>query len=229
MEFYESLDEMVEKETERLQTLSNFPETGIILAVYEQGDGGNNKTSFMNKEVEELQIDIKGIINDRHRRISHLRTGREKTLYPKGVNIKESRHWFAVSPHDVKLCSQQMGVEITAEMLGANFLIGAKNGKVYPLSKIPVGTYMLIAPPNAIEVPKPPLATLIVYARQLPCIFTGNPIANFYEDKYLASKFVEKTKENRGIVGTVQFPVTKPAAIRSGYKVFFKFPKGIES
>ena len=229
MEFYDNLADMIKEERARLSSISDLPETGIILAVYEQGVRNNPKTSFMNRKVNQLEIDIQGIINDRHRRFFHERTGRERTLYPKGVSLKENRHWFAVSPYDAELCSQQIGVEITPEMLGANFLIGAEDDRSFSLSRIPRGTYLAIAPQNSLEMPKPPIATLVVYARQLPCIYTGNPLSEFYGRKELAGRFVEKTKENRGITGTIEYPVNEPAIIKPGFKVFFKFPKGIES
>ena len=229
MEFYDNLADMVKGEKARLSSISDLPETGVVLAVYEQGDNSNSKTSFMNRKVSQLEIDVQGIINDRHRRYSHERTGRERTLYPKGVSLRENRHWFAISPYDAELCSQQMGVEITPEMLGANFLIGAEDNRSFSLSKVPRGTYIVIAPSDSLEAPKPPIATLVVYAKQLPCVYTGNPISEFYGRRELAGRFVEKTKENRGIVGTIEYPVAEPAIIKPGLKVFFKFPKGIES
>ena len=212
---------MIQAESQRLHSLQDLPNQGTILALYKKNPGEPAV------QTDELKIDIQGIVGDSHCRPSHPRTGREKTLYPKNTFLRENRQWFAVSPLDVDLCTQQMGVTITPELLCTNLLIGANTP--YSLSKMPRGTYLLIAPPDATEAPKPPLCTLVIYAQQLPCIFTGNIIADTYQNPALAKKFIDHCKPHRGIVGSVEYPVTEPATIRPGYKVFFRFPTGVES
>ncbi len=226
MRFHKNLTEMIESEITKLKTLQAFPETGIILKIYRE-TGKQGEGYSVTKEVEELQLDIYGILADRHRRPHRPRTGREKTLYPKGSSLKENRNWFAVSPLDIERCTQQMNLKITPEMLGANFLIGAEDGRPYLLSQLPRGTYMLIAHPESIDPPKPPLATLVVHAQQSPCVVTGGAISAIYNQD-LTAKFIEETKPNRGIAGNIEYPVHEPATIRPGHKVFFKFPIGIE-
>jgi hypothetical protein len=129
-----------------------------------------------------------------------------------------------------------LGVCVTSELLGINILIEASDGRPYSLANIPRGAYLIVGDENAQECPRTPIAVFEVYGQQLPCATMGAAIADYYQDQKLIRKFVEKARNNRGSILTVEYPVAKedasegveivPARISVGNTVFFKFPTG---
>ncbi len=233
MLFYENLLKYIEGQREKLEVLrfANIPDRGLIIKVLlpdrNQDRAANLDTYSLTYEVEQIEIDCLGIKGERHRRISRPSTGREKLIYPKGTLIREHRHIVAVSPYDCKILSDKLEVEVTPELLGANLVIGREDGQDYSLSALPEYSYLLIAEKENRELPKPPLATLRHYTLQQGCGITGNSISKNYDNKSLTQKFVVESKENRGILCSVEHPAEKFAIIKAGQKVFFRFPMGI--
>ncbi len=239
MRLHPNLEEYIRNQKEKLGELSGFPESGIIQGCY-LSSSIQSVEYCINSHVASFEVDSRGILMDRHRRVSRESTGRERPIYGKigGKKpiIKEKRHIFAISPEDLSLCSTIMGVPITAELIGANMLIEAIDKRSYSLSKLPRGTYIIIGDEGDLSCPSAPIAVFEVYGQQLPCAVTGAAIANYYHNQTLAKKFVEEAKNNRGVVLTVEYPVAQedapegviisPARIKQGQKVFFKFPTG---
>lgn len=233
MLFYDDLEEYVKGQREKLDNLdgANIPERGLILRVLAPSENQDKTTNASNysvtREVNRIQINHLGIVRDRHYGDVRPSTAREKSLYPKGIMISGHRHVFAVSLHDCKILSNLLNVEVTPELLGANIVIGREDGGDYSLSSLPQNTYLLIAAQGAVEIPKPPIATLKHYALQQGCGITGNSISEKYGDKSLTQKFIASSKNNRGIVCSVEQPVNDLAFIEAGQSVFFRFSKGI--
>ncbi|MBS3093199.1 hypothetical protein J4456_01310 [Candidatus Pacearchaeota archaeon] len=233
MLFYDNLEKYVTGQREKLAELhkANIPERGIILRVLASEENQTKSTNVANysvtREVNQIQINHLGILGDRHHRAVRPSTGREKSLYPKGTFIREHRHVFVVSPYDCKILSDLLNFDVKPELLGANLVIGREDGQDYSISSLPQNTYLLIASNEAREFTKPPIATLKHYVLQQGCGITGNSIAERYGDKSLTQKFMASSKDNRGIVCSVEQPVDNPAIINSGQIIFFKFPMGI--
>ena len=239
MLFYSNLDEYIQEQRDKLDHLpqANIPEKGLILKVLKQSDNERdliNQVKYSkNQDVEFLEIDYLGIIGERHRRAFRHSTGREKSLYPKGTTINENRQIVAVSLYDCKILSEKMNLNITPEILGANIVIEREDRQDFSLSALPVNSYILIGNPDSAELPKPPNATLINYTRQQGCVITGNAIAKEYCSKNpskwpsISKRFIDCSKDNRGILCSVEFPVNDPAIIKKGQSVFFLFPKGV--
>jgi hypothetical protein len=233
MLFYTNIKDYIRGERKKLDRLAsaNIPETGLILRVLApnpcQSKVTNVATYSVTHQVGQIEIDHLGIVGDRHRRLTRPSTGREKSLYTKGTIIREHRHIFAVSPYDCRALSESLGVEVTPELLGANLVIGREDEQDYSLSALPPNTHLLLAESGASELPKPPLATLKHYTLQQGCGITGNSIAEAYENPDLKQRFIAASKDNRGLVLAVEHPVDKPAIIKHGQKVFFRFPMGI--
>lgn len=232
MMFYGSLDEYLSGERDKLDRLShaNIPQYGVILQVLGPSDN-QDKTSnrdgyCINQQVERLQVDHLGVMGDRHRRAFFPSRGRDLETYPKGTVIRESRHVFAVSPSDCAALSAELGVDVTPELLGANLVIGHPEDQPFSLTELPLCTRLLIGPSDAIEPPKPPIATFIQYVKQHGCGLTGNAIAKHYGDATLTQRFMACSKNHRGIACNVEYPVEAPAWIEAGQKVFFRFPMG---
>ena len=100
MLFYKNLEEFIEGQKKKLEkiTSANIPEKGLILKVLAQNKDQTNKLSnySVTSEVDSLDINYLGILNDRHSRPSRQRI-REGSIYAKGNVIREHRHIFVDS------------------------------------------------------------------------------------------------------------------------------------
>ncbi|MBM3233075.1 hypothetical protein FJZ18_02825 [Candidatus Pacearchaeota archaeon] len=235
MFFHNSRFEYLQAQRAKLDEilLANIPEVGIITKVLFTNEPRNIAKIMsysITREVDTLEVTIEGIKGDRHHGGVASSTGRERALYHKGTQILQQRQIFAVSPYDCQVLSEKMGVEITPELLGANLLIEHQDRKTnYSLSLLSRGTYLCISPEALVELPRPPLATLIHHVEQQGCGVTGAAIAAHYNNPLLIAKFTEHSKSNRGIACRIEYPVQSPAFLRKGQKVFFKYPTGVSS
>ena len=229
MLFYKSQAEYIAQEQARLEALhlANIPEVGIISGVFDANPEIDKRSDVVGysvtRPVDQLEVDGQGIRGGRHRCVTRPASGREKTLYPRTSIIRQHRHLFLVSRHDCQKLSDQLGVEVTPELLGANVVIDRADGEAFSLSELPAGTHLLVIPKDAKVAPKPPIATLVHYAKQQGCGITGNAIAHQYGDKSLTKAFKEASKNHRGIVCSVEYPTEDFASLAIGQKVVFKF------
>ena len=167
MRFYENLSAYQRGEMERLRRLgeANIPERGVITAVLLPGEGADARQGsasyVVTHPVEEIQVDAQGLVGDRHRCLSRPSSGRESSLYPRGTIIRQHRHLCIVSMQDCRVLSEQLGVPVTPELLGANLVIERRDGEGCSLSELPRGTHLLVVPAgeDGAAVPKPPIAT----------------------------------------------------------------------
>ena len=120
-----------------------------------------------------------------------------------------------------------MGLEITPEMLGLNLLIDREDNEDFSITELPIGTMMLLADESATEPEKPPLATLTSFVKQEGCGITGKLIADHYEDPSLTRKFREVSKNHRGILCSVEFPVEATILLKRGQRIFFRYSRGL--
>ena len=154
-------------------------------------------------------------------------TAREAKLYGRtGVSIVNRRQVFVTSPCEYEVLTNTVGVEITAELLGANLVIGREDGDEFYISDMPSNTYLVVGAPESTEPDKPPVATLIQYVQQKGCRVTGKAIVTRYGEQRLQKQFIENTRRRRGILCSVEYPVDEPATLERGQKVFFRFPVG---
>ena len=56
---------------------------------------------------------------------------------------------------------------------------------------------------------------------------TGKAIAECYQDTALVRKFRESSKDNRGIICSVEYPVEAPVTLRAGLQIAFRFPSAV--
>ncbi len=233
MLFYDDFRSYVAAQTRLLDDLeaANIPEVGVIVDVFgpaeNQDMAANPGRHSVTQRVPELMVDCAGIDGDRHRGLTRPSTTREGALYRNtAVAIANRRQLFAVSPHECQLLSQKLQVEVTPQLLGANLCIARRDGEEFYLSDIPTNTYRVIGDPDAAEMPRPPVATLIQYLQQKGCSRTGRALATAYDDGDLTERFVDNAEFRRGILCGVEYPADQPTALRAGQLVFFKFPVG---
>ena len=235
MLFYQNFQEYLQQETQRLEILKRtpLPHQGIIsqtLLSTESVNSASSPSSFsylITHPVNHLYLDGQGIIGDRHRCISRPSGGREKQLYPRGTEIIQRRHLLIVSQADCQALSDRIGVEITPQLLGANLVIDDVNGHAFSMSMIPTGTHLVFTDPNLGSSSRPPLATLIAYVQQRGCGQTGKVIADHYQDQSLVKRFRDESRENRGMIFCVEYPVKHSVPLSVGQTVEFYYASGI--
>ena len=233
MLFYDDLTEFIAKQSDKLQHLAsaNIPDVGVVLDVLGPNDNQDRNANpgrhSVTQSVDRLAIDCYGIDGDRHRGLTRHSTGREAPLYKNTRSkIVNRRQIFAVSPYECELLSQRLDVEITPQLLGANIVVGREDGADFSISAVPLNTYFVIAPADAVELPQPPIATLIHFIQQKGCSLAGKAVTTEYGDPALTKQFVAHSEHHRGILCSVEYPVDSPAFLESGQKVFFRFPMG---
>jgi MOSC domain-containing protein YiiM len=168
--------------------LSDF--TGKVTAVH-LGPVGEFKAD----ECEILQVELDGLVGDRHRGYTRENwEGGDKQA--EGVVRRNERQWSAMSLEDLKQFESEMAVDqpLTASCLGVNILIeGIPN-----LSLLPKGTVIKFKSGAELMVEEynPPCAEM---AEKLTQIFTANvgkPLA--------LGAFPKAAKHKRGLVGTIE-------------------------
>ena len=172
-------------------------------------------------------MDYRGIVGERHQAVTRPSGGRELKVYPRGTQIRGHRHLFVSCSSDVAELSRLMGLEITPEMLGLNLLIDREDEEDFSLTELPVGTMMLLADETATEPTKPPLATFTSFVKQEGCGITGKLIADHYGDPTLTRQFREVTKDHRGILCSVEFPVEETVLLKKEQRIFFRYSRGL--
>ena len=233
MLFYPNAADYLEQEQKRLieRRDANLPDEGKITRLMLPSAELNENKHFpyysLTHEVDSLEVDYRGIVGERHQAVTRPSGGRELKVYPRGTQIRGHRHLFVSCSSDVAELSRLMGLEITPEMLGLNLLIDREDEEDFSLTELPVGTMMLLADETATEPTKPPLATFTSFVKQEGCGITGKLIADHYGDPTLTRQFREVTKDHRGILCSVEFPVEETVLLKKEQRIFFRYSRGL--
>ena len=233
MLFYQNAADYLEQEQKRLieRRDANLPDEGKITRLMLPSAELNENEHFpyysLTHEVDSLEVNYRGIVGERHQAVTRPSGGRELKVYPRGTQIRGHRHLFVSCSSDVAELSRLMGLEITPEMLGLNLLIDREDEEDFSLTELPVGTMMLLADETATEPTKPPLATFTSFVKQEGCGITGKLIADHYGDPTLTRQFREVTKDHRGILCSVEFPVEETVLLKKEQRIFFRYSRGL--
>jgi len=230
---YKNAADYLKQEQKRLiqRQSANLPDEGritrLMLPSAELNENDHFPRYSLTHEVDSLEVDYRGIVGERHQAVARTSGGRELNVYPRGTMIRGHRHLFVACSSDIKELSRRMGLELTPEMLGFNLVIDREDGEDFSITELPVGTMMLIADEAATKPAKPPLATFTSFVKQEGCGITGKLIADHYGDRNLTRKFREVTKDYRGILCSVEFPVEATVMLKRGQRVFFRYAQGV--
>lgn len=159
---------------------------------------------------EEISLDLKGVIGDRHRGFTKTAGVRERE-YPKGTEIPNYRQVSIVATEELVTIADRLEVpEIKAEWLGAN--ISVKD--IPELTMTPSGTRLWFESG----------AVVYVYQDNLPCVFPGEVIQEHYpESPKLKQTFPKQALGLRGVVGWVE----RAGSVRSGDEVDLYLPRSL--
>jgi len=151
---------------------------------------GDEPTSLKKAPREYIEIDMEGIVGDKHAGFTKLADVRDKGI-EKGTVVRNWRQWSGLSVLEVAEIALNLGIEsFDPACLGPNLLFSGIEG----FSKLPKGTTFWF----------PDRPGLLVEAENLPCINPGQEIANGHPIN--PSDFVKAALDRRGLVGTIVHP-----------------------
>lgn len=231
-DYYESIEDYIKGSRKKLDDLGaeGIPSVAIVSGTY-LPDFHKTKEDdvdyLVTRKVSGFNVSYEGITVDRrHAGIVRSSTGREKDIYNPGTKIRQNRHVLAISQKDCDILSDRLGVQITPELLGANLLItGLKNIR-FSLSMLPENTHLLFYEPGMLFTRGAQVATMKHEALQRGCKYTAKAIADHYDDKSLVKKFIQESKDHRGVLLSVQHPADNLGFIREFQRVKILFSKG---
>lgn len=156
---------------------------------------GDDLNSLVKRSVPLLQIDLAGIVGDRHAGYSRKADSRNKE-YPRGAEIRNWRQWSAVSIEELIQISKKMDLpQIEPSWLGSNLCFAG----VPNLSLLPKGSLLTF----------PEEVVLAVEEENLPCTKPGRVLAAQFQDRDISpSSFIKASMHLRGLVGVVNRPGT---------------------
>jgi hypothetical protein len=165
---------------------------------------------FETRATEALELDFRGILNDYHAGYTRRSGGREP-WYPRGTEMRNERQLSIVSPDELALVAERMGLaEIKPEWIGANLLVES----LPHLSMLPSGTLLFFKGG----------VTLKVDGQNGPCRLSGRSIAEnagMADIDAGALLFPKMAKRLRGLVAWVE----KPGTISAGEDVSVRVPE----
>ena len=158
----------------------------------------------------QLELDINGIIGDKHYGFQRPSGVRETNFYPKGTTIRNNRQWSAISAEELDKITHKMNVpHLKSEWLGANILFkGIPN-----FSKLPIFSLIIVRPDTSDSV------TLVNYCENEPCMGPHKRIVEHLKMEPQLG-FIAAAYGQRGTVGWVE----KGGIVRVGDKVRIYIP-----
>jgi hypothetical protein len=164
----------------------------IVAKIVSVHSGSNENLS--KEEHESIQVELDGIVGDRHR--SYVRDTYNVDKQPYGTVRRNERQWSAVSVEELSDISEAMGLEatITAASVGANLCIEG----ISELSRLAKGT-LLQFPSGAeliVEEFNPPCSDMSKIQASRHKTKSGEPVSD--------TAFAKAAKLSRGVVGVVE-------------------------
>jgi hypothetical protein len=165
---------------------------------------------FETSKVETVSLAFGGIPGDFHFGATRRSGGREP-WYPRGTEIRNERQLSIVSPAELAVVAELMGLaEIRPEWIGANLLLDGIAG----LSMLPPGTQLFFKGG----------ATLKIDSQNGPCGIAGRQVAlraGMADQEAGSLLFSKVAKRLRGLVAWVE----KPGTLTSGEVVSVRVPE----
>lgn len=166
--------------------------TKLYATVVSVHAGSNDDLS--KEEHETIQVELDGIVGDRHRSISRETWAGDKQ--PQGTVRRNERQWSAMSVEELTDIQEAMDLNepLTAARLGANLCLSG----VRQLSRLPKGTVLKF----------PSGAELVVEEYNPPCHDMGKQLADEFTTRsgvaLSSTAFSQAAKLTRGVVGVVE-------------------------
>jgi hypothetical protein len=166
-----------------------------------------DRLGFQAKRVETLEVDLEGIVGNRHRGWTRAADSRVPYL-KRGTTIRNERQVSLVSIEDLAEIARRLEIErVDPAWIGANVVVSG----IALFSHLPRGTH-LFAPGGTI---------LIVTDMNAPCTLAGEAVASHVPGRpEIKLQFPKLAQGLRGVVATVEHP----GAIKSGDALTARVP-----
>lgn len=150
--------------------------------------------TLRSKRVDELEVDLGGVLGDRHYGLTRLSGNRESACYPRGTEIRNRRQVSLLSVEECADTATRMGIpELLPEWLGGNIVVGG----MPEFSALGAGTRLRF----------PTGAVLVCEGVNQPCRFPGEIIQAEHPDRPgMVAAFVREAFGRRGVVASVEHP-----------------------
>jgi hypothetical protein len=164
--------------------------------------------SIISHEVPELELDMGGVVGDRHYGVSRPSNGRQARFYPRGTDIRNRRQLTFVSVEELTEVARRMQLpEIRPEWLGANVLVEG-----FPeLSALPIGARLLL--PDGVG--------LVCEGVNQPCRLPARVLQQEFPGSTAQRDFMRVAFGRRGIAASVE----RPGPVRPGIRVGIALPE----
>ncbi len=149
--------------------------------------------AFATSRVPELNVEIGGIVGDRHYGITRPSNSRQARFYPRGTKIRNRRQVSLVAVEELDDVARRMRLpQVRAEELGANVLVSG----IADFSALPIGTRLLFDGGLG----------LVCEGVNQPCRLPAQLLQERHPDSDAAKRFVREAFGRRGIVASVEHP-----------------------
>lgn len=195
---------MVTKACPRLPILHHSREL-VVEAVL----AGRRAETLVSEQLSEADLELGGMVEDRHHGLTTPATVRDAKLYPRATEIRNRRQLTIVSVEECAEVADRLGLElIQPEWLGANLLVRG----LPELSTMPAGSRLVI--PGGLG--------LVCEMENFPCRFPGEVLQKLHpEIPGLVKGFIREAYGRRGICASVE----RPGTIRPGDLLQFVPPQ----
>lgn len=163
--------------------------------------------SIVSRPVAVLEIDLGGVVGDRHYGLQRPSDSRQARYYPRGTSIRNRRQVSLVSVEELEFVRAALDLpDLRPDELGANVLVRG----LEDLSALPIGARLLFD--NGLG--------LVCEGVNQPCRLPVEALKARHPDRSL-SGFVKYAFGRRGIVASVE----RPARLQSGDHVRVFLPE----
>jgi hypothetical protein len=172
------------------------------------------RDSLVAYPVPVLEVDIGGVIGDRHYGVTQASDSRQQRYYPRGTVIRNRRQLTLVSAEELAEVARRLDVpQIRGEWLGANVVVEG----MPDFSALPIGTRLLF----------PGGAGLVCEGVNQPCRLPAEVIQQQFPSSHAVAQFVRAAFGRRGIAASVECPgqirsrdqgVAFPPKVHAGYR-----------
>jgi MOSC domain len=155
--------------------------------------------SIVSSPVDELSLDLGGVVGDRHYGVARPSNSRQARFYPRGTLIRNRRQVSLVAEEELEQVRIALDLpDVRPDELGANVLVRGMPG----LSALPIGARLLFD--NGLG--------LVCEGVNQPCRLPVEALRRRHPDHPSVSRFVKHAFGRRGIVASVEHP----APMRAG-------------
>lgn len=164
--------------------------------------------SIVSRPVDELSIDLAGVVGDRHYGLTLPSNSRQARYYPRGTPIRNRRQLSLVAEEELEQVRAALALpDVRPDELGANVLVRG----MPELSSLPNGARLMFDGGLG----------LVCEGVNQPCRLPVQELQRRHPDHPSVGQFIRQAFGRRGIVASVEYP----APLRAGDRAAVHMPE----